>query len=173
MDDYTLGYVAGFVDAEASFSVSLKLQRDLRYHVRPDPVFSITQSNEEVLNFLRSVIECGRVIEKPGQRHLKILIIDNLDELKDKLIPFLDKLNLKVKQEQYRIFREIVLKLANNRRKLTREMLEEIIFLSFELSKLNPKSMRRRSLGEILEILNSGDEAARPPGRKVAKCLVG
>jgi len=161
MDDYTLGYVAGFIDAEASFSVSLKLQRDLRYHVRPDPVFSITQSNEEVLNFLRSVIECGRVTEKPGQRHLKILIVDNLDELKDKLIPFLDKLNLKVKQEQYRIFREIVLKLANNRRKLTREMLEEIVFLSFELSKHNPKSMRRRSLKEILEILNSGDEAAR------------
>ena len=173
MDDYTLGYVAGFIDAEASFSISLKLQPDLRYRVRPDPVFSITQSNAEVLDFLRSVIECGRVIEKPGQRHLKILIIDNLDELKDKLIPFLDKLNLKVKQEQYRIFREIVLKLANNRRKLTREMLEEIILLSFELSKLNSKSMRRRSLGEILEILNSGDEAARPLGRKVAKCLVG
>ena len=173
MDDYVLGYAAGFIDAEASFSVSLKLQRDLRYRVRPDPVFSITQSNAEVLDFLRSIIECGRVIEKPGQRHLKILIVDNLDELKDKLIPFLDKLHLRVKHEPYRIFKKIVLKLANNKRKLTREMLKEIIFLSFELSKLNSKSARKRSLKETLEILNSRNEAARPPGRKVAKCLVG
>ena len=113
------------------------------------------------------------MIEKPGQRHLKILIVDNLDELKDKLIPFLDKLHLRVKHEPYRIFKKIVLKLANNKRKLTREMLKEIIFLSFELSKLNSKSARRRSLKETLEILNSRNEAARPPGRKVAKCLVG
>jgi hypothetical protein len=38
--EIAVGYVVGFIDAEASFSVSIKYQRG--YVLRVDPVFSIT-----------------------------------------------------------------------------------------------------------------------------------
>ena len=44
--DLIIGYVIGFIDAEASFSVSIKVQKDLAYGVKLDPVFSITQAKK-------------------------------------------------------------------------------------------------------------------------------
>ena len=40
---------------------------------------------------LAKVIGAGRIIKKPGQKHLWLFIIDNMKELREKLIPFLDK----------------------------------------------------------------------------------
>ncbi|KYH37378.1 MAG: rRNA intron-encoded endonuclease [Candidatus Bathyarchaeota archaeon B24] len=75
-EDYTKGYVSGFIDADGSFSVSIKVQRDVRYGVRIDPVFSVTQRNREVLEFLRRALGCGRIIKKPGQENLWLYIVD-------------------------------------------------------------------------------------------------
>jgi len=79
----------GFIDAEASFSVSIKLQNGMMYGVRIDPVFSVTQQDREPLRLIMAVIGTGRVIRKLGQRHLRLLVIDNMKELKDRLIPSL------------------------------------------------------------------------------------
>ncbi len=61
--DIAIGYVVGFIDAEASFSVSIKYQRG--YGLRLDPVFSITQLNREPLDVIHGVINAGRIIKKP------------------------------------------------------------------------------------------------------------
>jgi len=45
--ELVIGYVLGLIDAEASFSVSIKIQKDLVYGIRLDPVFSITQAKKE------------------------------------------------------------------------------------------------------------------------------
>ena len=84
-----MGYVLGFIDAEASFSVSIKLQKGLAYGIRLDPVFSITQQEKAPLEIIRQVIGVGRIIRKPGQRHLYLLVIDSMKDLREKLIPFL------------------------------------------------------------------------------------
>ena len=33
VDELVIGYIIGFIDAEASFSVSIKIQRDLVYGI--------------------------------------------------------------------------------------------------------------------------------------------
>jgi len=45
--ELVIGYVLGLIDAEASFSVSIKIQKDLVYGIRLDPVLSITQAKKE------------------------------------------------------------------------------------------------------------------------------
>ena len=106
-----MGYLAGFVDAEGSFSVSVKYQPDLRYKIRVDPVFSITQKERKVLETIQRILGCGRIMPKQGQKNLWVLIVDGLDELYSKLIPALDTLYFICKKQNYEIFRQIVLKL--------------------------------------------------------------
>ncbi|PUA32942.1 MAG: hypothetical protein B9J98_03395 [Candidatus Terraquivivens tikiterensis] len=88
------GYVSGLIDAEASFSVSVKVQNNLRCKVRVDPVFSITQMSRKPLEIAQRVLGCGRIIRKPGQTHLWMLVVDRLDDLSQRLIPALNELKL-------------------------------------------------------------------------------
>ena len=151
-----LGYVVGFIDAEASFSVSIKIQRDLAYGVRLDPVFSITQAKREPLELISKIIGAGRIIRKPGQKHLYLLIIDNMNELAEKLIPFLDnylKL-LNAKKEQYLIFRDIVLSLHEGQHR-SLDKIKELVLKAYRLSSLSSKARRKRSIEEIFTIINS------------------
>ena len=151
-----VGYIIGFIDAEGSFSVSIKVQRDLTYGVRLDPVFSITQARKDVLELIRRATGAGRIIEKPGQKHLHVYIVDNMDELVKKLIPFLDRYQnlLHVKKEAYLIFRDIVLTLHKGLHK-NASKLKELIYKAYTLSNLSPKAHRRRSISEVFKIVNS------------------
>ncbi len=150
------GYIIGFIDAEGCFSVSIKVQKDLTYGVRLDPVFSITQARRDVLELIRRAIGAGRIIEKPGQRHLHVYIVDNMNELVEKLIPFLDKYQnlLHVKKEAYLIFRNIVLTLHKGLHKNVSK-LKELISKTYTLSNLSSKAHRRRSINEVFKIVNS------------------
>ena len=150
------GYIIGFIDAEGSFSVSIKIQRDLTYGVRLDPVFSITQARRDVLELIRRTINAGRIVKKSGQKHLYIYILDNMSELVEKLIPFLDKYQdlLHVKKETYLIFKDIILTLHKGLHK-DASKLKELITKAYTLSSLSPKAHRRRSLDEVFKIINS------------------
>jgi hypothetical protein len=150
------GYIIGFIDAEASFSVSIKTQEDLAYGVRLDPVFSITQSDRKPLELIAETIGAGRIIRKPGQKHLYLLVIDNMDDLVGKLIPFLDKYEelLYVKRKQYSIFKDIVLSLHKGAHRKA-PLLKMLVVKAYTLSKMSPKSHRKRSLEETLKIIDS------------------
>ena len=167
--DYDKGYVSGLIDAEASFSAGIKVQSDLRCKVRVDPVFSITQRSRETLEVVQKVLRCGRVIPKPGQRHLWLFVVDGLDELRQKLIPALDELKLISKRSAYNLFREIVLKLAEKKYSLTCEDVRELVLMAYELSELNPKSSRKRSLAEVLSLIpltSDNHEVGKAPGER-------
>jgi hypothetical protein len=152
--DIAVGYVVGFIDAEASFSVSIKYQRG--YGLRLDPVFSITQLNREPLDVIHGVINAGRIIKKPGQKHLHLYIVDNIKELTERLIPFLDKHRhlLYSKGKAYGLFREIVISLSKGKHKEKEEM-RRLLTLAYELSHTNPKSRRKRALDEVLKLLDN------------------
>ena len=156
MKQLLIGYVIGFIDAEASFSVSIKMQKDLRYGIRLDPVFSITQSNKRPLELVAKIIGAGRIIRKPGQRHLYLLVIDNMDDLTNNLIPFLDKYQnlLQTKIEQYKIFRDIVLSLHKGMHKDI-FLLKELISKAYILSQISSKSRRKRNLEDVFRFIDS------------------
>ena len=149
------GYVLGFIDAEASFSVSIKLQKGLAYGIRLDPVFSITQQEKAPLEIIRQVIGIGRIIRKPGQRHLYLLVIDSMKDLREKLIPFLNRYEnvLTAKKRNYELFREIVEKMLRKEHRKP-ESLKQLVKKAYLLSNLSSKAYRKRRLQEILSIID-------------------
>ena len=149
-----IGYVVGFIDAEASFSVSIKYQRG--YGIRLDPVFSASQLNKDPLDVISRVIGVGRIIRKPGQEHLYLYVVDNMSELVEGLIPFLDKYRhlLRSKKNAYDLFREIAISLANGVHR-EKEGKRKLIKLAYTLSAINSKSHRKRPLEEVLKLLES------------------
>ena len=89
-------YLAGFIDAEGA----------LGYAVMPKtktitPYLTITNSNTAVLQKLQQTIMCGNI--NTGR-----LQIYGMDNMKNKVVPFLDKYRLIAKRTTYRKFKEIL-----------------------------------------------------------------
>lgn len=126
------------------------------YGLRLDPVFSITQLNREPLGVIHGVINAGRIVKKPGQKHLHLYIVDNIKELTERLIPFLDKYRhlLYSKGKAYDLFREIATSLSKGKHREKEEM-RRLVALTYELSHINPKSRRKRTLDEVLKLLDN------------------
>jgi hypothetical protein len=105
---------------------------------------------------IHGVINAGRIIKKPGQKHLHLYIVDNIKELTDRLIPFLDRYRhlLYSKGKAYGLFREIVISLSKGKHR-EKEKMRRLLTLTYELSHTNPKSRRKRTLEEVLKLLDN------------------
>jgi Cft2 family RNA processing exonuclease len=110
---YLKYYLLGFADAEGCFNISLKKQKTARFGWVLDPVFHVNQheSNRLVLESFKKTLNCGRIIRKPGQEYILQFVVDNRRQLVEKVLPFFDK--LVVKEQDYKVFRDIVLALEN------------------------------------------------------------
>ena len=165
-DCWKIGYIAGIIDAEASFSVAIKRQDDLRCKVRVQPVFSITQENPKPLAIIRDYFGCGRIMPKPGQQHLYLYIIDSLSELSKCFLAKASTLRLIAKKSQLGVFKEIIDDLAMSMRDRSDCCkIRNLVYKAYELSRLSSKSSRKRGLGEIIKLIPCG-EAGRPPGER-------
>jgi len=108
---YLYYYIVGLVDGEGCFSISIKKQDDARFGWVIDPVFHVTQSKEQivVLEILKRVFGCGRIIPKPGQEDSTFqYVVDARRSLKEKIIPFFKKHKPIIKWREFQYFAEIV-----------------------------------------------------------------
>nr|3E54_A Chain A, RRNA intron-encoded endonuclease [Vulcanisaeta distributa]3E54_B Chain B, RRNA intron-encoded endonuclease [Vulcanisaeta distributa] len=156
-EDFKEGYILGFIEAEGSFSVSIKFQRDVFGGVRLDPVFSITQKNREVLEAIKEHLGIGRIMEKAGQPNTYVYVVDNFNELV-KLINFLNKYAdfMIVKKRQFLMFREIANGLVNGEH-LHINGLKRLVKLAYELTKESEKGYRKYDLNHVLSIIDKWD----------------
>lgn len=146
-------YLAGFTDGEGCFNVSLKKQKDTRFGWVLDPLFQVTQhkNNREILELFQSMMTCGRIIEKPGQKDLLVFLVDNRKQLKEKVIPFFERHPLFTKRQDFEKFREIVEGLERKEHR-NLEGFKKLLTKAFEMN-LGGKQ-RRYKLDEVLETLN-------------------
>jgi len=149
-------YLVGFADAEGCFNISLKSLKTARFNWVLDPVFHVTQheSNRPILELLKAVLKCGRVIEKPGQKGTLQFMVDNRKQLIEKIIPFFDRYPLIVKGRDYEIFREIVTALENKEHSDIKRF-EKLVERAFKMN-LEGKQ-RRYKLSEVLKDLERQD----------------
>jgi LAGLIDADG DNA endonuclease family protein len=109
-------YVAGFIDGEGSFSVSVNRQVTTRsgIEVRPEFEMELRADDRDILERILVTIGCGKVYDCSYERygwypHSKYKI-SSTRELAETFIPFLDRHPLQAKKaQQYVFFREIVL----------------------------------------------------------------
>ena len=132
-------YVAGFIDGEGSFSVSIGRHKTLKrgLEVRPEFEIEVRADDREILERILITIGCGRIYDLSYERygwypHVKYKITSNKD-LVEFLFPFLDKHPLQAKKaEIYKRFKTIVLK-VKQKKHLTDEGFKKIIKIREEI----------------------------------------
>lgn len=109
-------YVAGFIDGEGSFSVSVGKHKTLKrgVEVRPEFEIEVRDDDREILERICITIGCGRIYDCSYERygwypHAKYKVTSTR-EMEEILFPFLDKNQLQAKKaKSYVLFKEIVL----------------------------------------------------------------
>ncbi len=143
-------YIAGFVDGEGCFSISVKKDAGARFGYVIDPVFHITQkeSSRKVLELIKNTLKCGRIIRKHGQSSTLRFIVDNRRQLAEKILPFFDKYKLIVKSNEFEVFKRIVEGLENKEHATKHGFIN---LLKTALSIKKSKGKRRYSESYILK----------------------
>ena len=140
-------YIVGLVDSEGCFSISIKKQENTKFGWVIDPVFHVTQSTENiiVLEILKRIFNCGRIIPKPGQEETTLqYIVDSRRNLVEKIIPFFKKNKPIIKWQEFQLFAEIVKGLEKGEHKA----LNGFIKLLKKAYEASPN--RKHELNEIL-----------------------
>jgi len=140
-------YIAGFVDGEASFTISIKKEPTTRFGYAIDPEFKVSQlkTNAIVLEFIRDAMNCGRIFEKSGQKNMDILVVRNRKHLVEKVIPFFRRHKLIVKEKEFEKFSTVV-EALERKEHWTKEGFVKLLDKIFED---NPEN-RKYSLQDIL-----------------------
>jgi len=133
-------YLAGFVDGEGSFNVSLKKVEDYRMHWKLDPSFNVSQRDISNLILLKKVLGTGTLRKrKDGVVYYEVR---DYHMLAERAIPFFEKFKFKsrFKVHNFSIFKKIVEKM-NQGAHLTHAGMQEILELR---EKLNEGRGRKR-----------------------------
>ena len=132
---YLHWYIVGLVDGEGCFSVSVKKQKGTRFGWVLDPVFQVTQRDENkfILYMFKRVLKCGRVVPKPGQPGTSLFLVDNRRQLSEKVISFFERYKLLAKRRDFELFKKIVQGLEK-RKHWTKEGFLELLDLAFQMN---------------------------------------
>ena len=139
-------YVAGFIDGEGSFSVSIGKHKTTKrkIEIRPEFEIELRADDQEILERILVTIGCGKIYDCSYDRygwypHVKYKITSTKD-MRDYLFPFLDKCPLQAKKaEVYKLFREIVLMMLEKEH-LKDKGFHRVIKLRDKIRKLGKKS---------------------------------
>ena len=112
-------YVAGFIDGEGSFSVSIGVHKTLKrgFEVRPEFEIELRKDDQDILERICKTIGAGKIYDCSYERygwypHAKFKITNQRD-LIEHLFPFLDRYPLQAKKRKsYALFREIVIMMS-------------------------------------------------------------
>lgn len=120
-------YIAGFVDGEGSFNVSLRRREDHKLKWDIDPSFNVSQKDRVILAFLKKEFGCGTLRER--QDGVVYFEVRNLSMLYDRVIPFFDKFGFRsaAKKRNFAIFKSIIKILRNE--PLSENVLEKVVQL--------------------------------------------
>ena len=143
-------YISGFADGEGSFNISFKERNDYKKKVKITASFNISQKDNIILVWIKSIIGCGTLrTRKDGIHYFEVTDVKSLINC---VIPFFNQFPLKSgKAETFNIFCKIV-SMMNSQSHLTNEGILKIFDMR-ELIKVGRK--RKHTREQLLEILSS------------------
>jgi intein-encoded DNA endonuclease-like protein len=101
-------YIAGFVDGEGSFNISLKKRNDYKQHWKITASFNVSQRDKTTLSKMKSKLKCGTLRKrKDGVIYYEVTDIDSLFGI---IIPFFRRFKFisALKKKNFSIFSRIV-----------------------------------------------------------------
>lgn len=152
-------YLCGLVDAEGSFSISIKPHGTTKFGWVIDPTFSLTleKDAEHVLKALQEALRCGRIITKPGQPDCKLFIEESRRNIAEKIIPFFERYPLEIKEKSFNHFKEVVRRLEQ------KEHLDAESFLRlaiYAFSHKEKKGTKKYTIEDLLATMKQKPENA-------------
>ena len=127
-------YIAGFVDGEGSFIVSVRKKKDYQLGWQIDLVFNVAQRDISNLVLLKKFLGCGRLQRRKDG--VNYFIVNNYASINERVIPFFSS----KKKKNFLVFTKIA-KIYEEKLHLTKDGLKEIMFLR---EKLNEGAGRTR-----------------------------
>ena len=142
-------YLAGFVDGEGSFNVSVKKRDNCRREWKIEASFNVSQKERVILALLKRWLGCGTLRERrDGVIYYEVR---NIKALKEKVIPFFERFRFlsAKKKRNFSIFKRIVKKM-NEGKHLTPEGLKEIMELRESLNQGRGRK-RKYSITDVIK----------------------
>jgi hypothetical protein len=159
----TPDYLAGFIDGEGCFSVTVHPNPNARFGWLIDPDFTINQHRQsrELLESIRKFLGCGKIYEKsPNKSNVLTFVVYGRRTILEKIIPFLDAHPvLSNKRHDYAKFRDVVLRLTNKEHH-TLEGFQSIVRIAFGMN-----AFGRQRKCKLEQVLISSSETARQASR--------
>jgi hypothetical protein len=109
------GYIAGYVDGEGSFSVSVQRNTSCRVGFQLVPEFHVSQNGDraQVLEIIRQRLGCGYIKSNSKRDRALVLVVRNRRDLLDRVIPFFERCPLlSTKHAEFERFARIVRSMA-------------------------------------------------------------
>jgi hypothetical protein len=110
------GYIAGYVDGEGSFSVSVQRNRSCRVGFQLVPEFHVSQNGDraQVLELIRDRLGCGYIKPNSKKDRALVLVVRDREELIERVIPFFEQYQLlSTKHVDFETFARIVRAMAS------------------------------------------------------------
>jgi hypothetical protein len=158
-----LGYfLAGFVEGEGSFNVSLRRKADYKVNWQVVMSFNVSQKDPTILYILKDQLNCG-IIKIRKRDGLHSFDATNPDDLIKRVIPYFRKYPVlsESKKKNFAIFCEIA-KLMEHGEHRTMTGLKKILLLR---EKINEGKGRTRKYGinDVFPIQESSETTRQPP----------
>ena len=109
------GYIAGYVDGEGSFSVTVNRNPTSRFKLQLVPEFHVSQNGDrrEVLDEIRRRLDCGYVKRNGRNDRVMVFVVRRRLDLLTKVIPFFERNPLiSSKQHDFETFAKVVRAMA-------------------------------------------------------------
>jgi hypothetical protein len=153
-------FLGGFFEGEASLYASVKSNKTSKFGFYVDPEFAVYQHSSGLFLLERSklLFNCGSIYKKPGSENVWNFTISNRKTILEKVIPFYEKyvFPFSAKQESFLSFKELVISLEKKEH-LSKEGMRKILTLAYTLNPFSKGKARKRTLQEILQILESSE----------------
>ena len=104
-------YIAGYVDGEGSFSVSVQRNPTCRVGFQLVPEFHVSQNGDraQVLEVIRERLGCGSIRPNSKRDRAVVLVVRNREDLLERVIPFFERNPmLSTKQADFEKFANVV-----------------------------------------------------------------
>jgi LAGLIDADG endonuclease len=144
-------WIAGFVDGEGCFSVSVHRSSMMHRHGgwQLQPVFHVYQHQDhrEVLEAMVPIFGCGRIRPKGPKSSVLTFAVEALQDLEAAIVPFFEHHPLVVKRDDFSTFADIV-RSMREKEHLTRSGFERLVRLAYGMN-ANGKQ-RARSIEQVM-----------------------
>ena len=145
-------FLAGFVEGEGSFCISLKKHPSAKFGFYIDPEFFIYQHKtaSELLERAKVFFGTGSIVAKPGNEDVLVYKITSRRSIVEKVIPFLEKYmrySSDIKRRNFSMFKEVTLALENGAHRTVEGTLR-LVDLAYSTN--HAGKQRKRSKQEVI-----------------------